>query len=380
MLYRPVQKLEHQGKDDKQPSSVMKQICAQLLTLSMSCNLFFFLALPASTNYKLNSFGFGSGGEDSISSSNYNMEGIMGEIAGKLTSTTYNLGAGLQMAQNANVPSAPTFVNSGSWYNKLKITINKWSGDPTDATYAIAISTDNWVTTNWVQNDNTIGASLGSEDFQTYTNWGGASGEFIIGLAANTTYKVKVKSRQGNYTETGLGPEASAATSSVSITFDIDISSTDTETAAPYAVAFGDLAVGSVTTATNKVWIDLDTNAEYGGYVYISGQNNGLKSSVLNYTISSGSVDLSGQSEGFGAQNSSDTESSGGPLAAQSPYTGASENVGVVDTTIRELYSSSGAQISGGRGSFTLKAKASNTTPAADDYADTLTMIASGTF
>jgi hypothetical protein len=63
-----------------------------------------------------------------------------------------------------------------------------------------------------------------------------------------------------------------------------------------------------------------------------------------------------------------------------SPYNGASENVGVIDTTIRELYSTSGSQISAGRGSFKLKAKASNTTPSADDYSETLTMISSGTF
>jgi len=360
--------------------SVLKKIVSILSCASLSCNMFIFFAFPASTTYKLNSFGFGAGGQDDMDSTTYQMEGIMGEMAGKLSSTTYNLGAGLQMAQNANVPAAATFVNSSNWYNKLKITINKWSGDPTDATYAIAITDDNWVTTKWVQNDNTVGATLGIEDFQTYTNWGGASGEFIIGLTADTTYKVKVKSRQGLYTESALGPEASAATVSVSLTFDLDVSSTDSETAAPYTVAFGDLSVGSVTTATNKVWVDFDTNAEYGGYVYISGQNSGLKSSVLNYTISSSSVDLAGQSEGFGAQNNSDTESSGGPLAPQSPYNGASENVGVIDTTIRELYSSSGSQIGAGRGSFTLKAKAANTTPSADDYTETLTIISSASF
>ena len=261
-------------------------------------------------------------------------------------------------------------------------TINKDVADPTDATYAIAISTDDFVTTNWVQNDNTIGSTLGIEDFQTYTNWGGASGEFITGLAANTTYKVKVKSRQGNYTESGLGPLASAATVSVSISFDIDVSSSDTETAAPYVVAFGDLAIGSVSTATDKVWVDFNTNAEYGGYVYISGQNGGLKSTVLNYTISSASNDLadSGVTEGFGAQNSSVTQSSGGPLAAVAPYNGAGQNVGVLDTTTRELYSTSGSQITAGRGSFYLKAKASNVTKSADDYNDTLTIVTAGTF
>ncbi|OGK22471.1 hypothetical protein A3C24_00020 [Candidatus Roizmanbacteria bacterium RIFCSPHIGHO2_02_FULL_37_24] len=355
--------------------NIFKKLTSVILTLQFGV----FLTLPTSTNYILRSFEFGGGG-DSSSSTNYSIESILGEDAAQGSSTNYSLNSGLAFVQQSHVPPAPTFVNSASWYNKLKITINQDDTAPTDTTYAIAISDDNWVTTEWVQSDNTVGATLGIEDFQTYTNWGGASGEFVTGLTANTTYKVKVKSRQGNYTESPLGPEASAATVSVSLTFDIDVSSSDTETASPYSVAFGDLTVGSISTATNKVWIDIDTNAEAGGYIYISDVNTGLKSSVHNYTISSLTADLTGQNEGFGIQSSTVAQSSGGPLAAVSPYDGASENVGIVDTTVRELYSTSSSPITAGRGSFTLKTKASNTTPAADDYADTLTVIASGTF
>lgn len=341
--------------------------------------VFFFLAYPASLNYKLKSYEFGAGG-DTSTSGNYSIEGQTGGMSGSLNSGVYGVDAGLIFEQQAHVPPAPTFVNSSNWYNKLKITINKDSADPTDATYAIAISDDNWVTTKWVQNDNTVGTNLGIEDFQTYTNWGGASGEFVIGLAPDTTYKVKVKSRQGLYTESPLGPEASAATTNVAISFDIDVAPTDQESAAPYSVSFGDLTAGSVSTATDKVWIDLTTNAEAGGYIYVSGNNAGLKSSVLNYTITSATADLTGQSEGFGIQSSSESQSSGGPFVDVSPYNGTSENVGIVNTTIRELYSTSGNPIVSGRASFLLKSKSSATTPAADDYADILTLITASTF
>ncbi|KXK10227.1 MAG: hypothetical protein UZ22_OP11002000872 [Microgenomates bacterium OLB23] len=352
----------------------------KIVSLLSSFPMFIVLAFPASTNYRLDAFEFGGGGGTG-SSTGYSFEGIAGETGGNAgNSTTYGANTGLMLVQQANVPPAPTFVNSSSWYNKLKITINKDSGDPTDATYAIAISDDNWVTTEWVQNDNTVGATLGSEDFQTYANWGGASGEFIIGLTPNTTYKVKVTASQGKYTQSPLGPEASAATSQVSISFDLDVSSIDEETAAPYSVSFGDLSAGSVTTATNKVWIDLTTNAESGGYIYISGVNSGLKSTVLNYTISAVSADLSVSSEGFGIQSSSSTESAGGPLIELTPYDGTSQNVGIVNTTIRELYSTSGNPITSGRGSFVLKTKISSSTPAADDYAETFTIITSATF
>ena len=73
-------------------------------------------------------------------------------------------------------------------------------------------------------------------------------------------------------------------------------------------------------------------------------------------------------------------KASGGPLSAASPYNTASDNVGVVDTTIRALYSSSNLPVTGGRASILIKAKPSNLTPASNDYTDTLTLIASGSF
>lgn len=340
--------------------------------------LFIFLVLPASTNYKLKSYEFGGGG-GAAQSANYSIEGQIGQTAGSQTSGSYRVGEGLIFVQNANVPAAPTFVNSSNWYNKLKFTITT-SNNPTDAKYAIAISTDNFTTTNYIQSDNTIGATLGAEDFQTYTTWGGASGAYVTGLAPSTTYYIKVKATQGKYTESAWGPVASAATVGSRLSFDIDVAATDTETAAPYAVSMGILAAGSVNTATNKVWLDLDTNGESGGYIYVYDQYNGLRSAVTNYTITSASSDLTSVSEGFGIQSASVAQTTGGPLAAQSPYNGAGNNVGIVDTTIRTIYTSSNLPITAGRASFYIKAKPKVVTPASSDYTDTLTLIATASF
>lgn len=342
-------------------------------------SFFIFFSFPASTNYTLEGYEFG-GGDFDLGSSNYFMQGVLGETTElDQQSSSYKIGSGLIYVEEANTPAAPTLQNTDSWYNKLEIILNT-SNNPTDATYAIAITDDDWATTEWVQNDNTVGATLGSEDFQTYANWGGASGEYIIGLQPDTTYKVKVKASQGQYTEGPLGPEASAATSNVSISFDIDVSSSDEETGPPYAVAMGELSFSSVSTATDKVWIDLSTNAELGAYVYIYDANAGLKSTATNYTIDAVSADLTGQTEGFGVRSDSVGQTSGGPLAAQSPYSGAGDTVGIVDTTVREVYSSTSNPITDGRGSLLIKAKASNLTPGATDYTDIITMIASGTF
>lgn len=335
---------------------------------------FMLLALPSSTNYKLDAYGFGAGGGANVSSTNYSLEGILGETSGNQSSTSYRSQSGLLFMQEANVPGAPTFSNPSSYYNKLLIILNT-SNNPSDATFAIAISDDNWVTTEWVQNDDTVGPTLGIEDYQTYANWGSGSGTLIIGLTPSTTYKVRVKARQGDYTETGLGPEASAATSAPSLTFDIDVGPTDVESSAPYIVPMGDLTIGSVNTANDKIWIDFETNADDGGMVYVYGLNGGLRSTETNYTITSSTANLSSASEGFGIRENTATN-----LTFVSPYNVASDNVGVVDTTIRELLSSSNAPVVSGRASVLIKAKAKNTTPTSADYADTLTLIASGTF
>ncbi|HTE22293.1 MAG TPA: hypothetical protein VK674_04605, partial [Candidatus Limnocylindria bacterium] len=172
---------------------------------------------------------------------------------------------------------------------------------------------------------------------------------------------------------------ASAATVSPSLTFDIDVSGSDTETAPPYATNFGTLLAGTVADSPERIWIDLETNGASGGTVFIASANTGLKSLATTYTISALTGDLTSLSEGFGAQSASATQSGGGPLTAQSPYTGASNNVGITDTLLRQAYVSS-SPITAGRGSLLLKAKSKTDTPAAIDYTDTLTLIAAASF
>lgn len=349
----------------------------KLRKVSLLLTTFVFFVLPASTSYNLEGYAIGGGGEVGASTS-FSGEAILGQVAGKQTGTSFKSNTGLIFMQEANTPAAPTFQNNGDWYNKLFFIINT-SGNPSDAKYAIAITDDNWVTTQWVQTDNTISSTFGIGNFQTYAAWGGASGGYIIGLRQNVEYKIKVKARTGIYTEGPLGVEATVSTSPVSLTVDIDVSSTDTETAAPYLVDMGSLTVGSVKTATDKIWVDFATNAASGGQVFIKDQNTGLNSATTSYTIASSTTDLSLQSEGFGIRGDSVAQTSGGPISFQSPYNGASENVGIVDTTIRPILSTSNP-IVGGRASIFVKAKASATTPAANNYTDIFTVIAAGSF
>lgn len=336
---------------------------------------------PTSSNYKLMNYGFGGGGTASSSSTNYSLFGSLGQVdQGSPSSANYFIGAGLEFTLQASVSAAPTFVNQSNWYNKLKLTINRGGNDPTDYKYAIRVASGSGEF-QFVQNDNTLGSDLGLEDWQTYTTWGGASGFNIIGLYPGTTYTAQVSAKQGDFfTQFMWSPTALAATNNSTLSFDIDISLSDSETSSPYTVAIGNLSPGSVTTAPEKVWVDIATNATNGGIIYVLGTNTGLLSSTASYTISAVSNNLTSISEGYGVQNSTTAEGSGGPMQAVSPYNGVSNNVGILDTAKRTIYDSSNAAVTGGRVSFQIKAKASSTTPSANDYADTITVLVTGNF
>ncbi|MBI3577188.1 hypothetical protein HY086_04080 [Candidatus Gottesmanbacteria bacterium] len=221
---------------------------------------------PSSTNYELKDYGFGAGGSAKSDSTNYSVFGLAGEVeSGRPASTNYQAGAGLVYTMQANVPTAPTFTNPATNYDRLKMIIQT-GGNPADATYAVAISTDNFVTTSYVQSDGTVGSVLGSEDWQTYTAWGGASGSWVRTLAANTSYKIKVKAKRGNFTESSWGPTATATTATPSLTFGISSST----------VTFSNLNSGnSFTDSTKNTILTTSTNA-YNGYTVYGRETSAL--------------------------------------------------------------------------------------------------------
>lgn len=334
-------------------------------------------SLPSSTSYQLNSYGFGTGGTANSTSTNYGINGIAGDTAGSGSSTNYKVGAGETYSKQSNVPIV-TLSNASTYYNKLNLVLDK-QNNPSDALFSIAISNDNFVTTNYVKNDFTVTSTLSFSNYLTYTGWGGSTGITIRGLARTTTYYAKATAYRGKYSESGYGPVSSAATVDPSVAFEIDVSAIDTTTSPPYLVNMGNLLTGTVTDSPVRVWITIGTNGESGGKVYISGQNTGLKSLVGAYTIPSTTGDITALTEGFGAQSASATQVSGGPLTATSPYNGTGGNIGVTDPIIREIFSAS-TPLTAGRGSFILKAKSKNLTPSATDYTETLTCIESISF
>jgi hypothetical protein len=258
---------------------------------------------PASTNYELEQYDFGSGGTDNSSSSNFNLFGQSGGIEYvNQSSTNYQVKGGLTQTLQANVPPAPSFTNPVTNYDRLKFIIDN-GNNPTDALFAIAISDDDFITTRYIQDDNTVGPTLGSEDWQTYSNWGGSSGEYVRTLSANTTYKIKVKSKWGNFTESGFGPVASATTSVPSLTFGISSAS----------ITFNNLNSSNAYTDISKTTtLTTSTNA-YRGYAIYGRETNPLtfgSNTIADYT-SSNSNPSTWNGTGFG-YTTNDSDLAGG--------------------------------------------------------------------
>lgn len=331
-------------------------------------------AAPNSTNYTLKSYDIGSGGTGSSSSTNYKLNGISGEQSGTTqSSTNYGTVSGVNITQNANVPLAPTLTNPSNYYDRLKLVIDTGS-NASDTKYLIGIqnSGDAYSTTSYVQSDNTVGASQALTNYQTYAAWGGASGFLILGLNPNTSYKVEVKALQGNYSGSKFSPFSSiVATQQTTLTVSLSTSLTGTP---PFISTFASLTPGTVATASGNPIVGFSTNAYNGGYAYIVSTNGGLTSASQSTTITSASADLSAVNSGYGAQVTSVTQSSGGPLTSLSPFNVATNNVGALTTNLQPIFSTT-TPIGSASGTFKLMAKAFINTPPATDYTDTLTVV-----
>ena len=271
---------------------------------------------PANSSYELIEYGFGNGGTKNSTNATYGMNAIVGEQQDGLASNgTYGIGDGLIFTHMADVPPAPAFTNPSSNYDRLKFVLAQ-GGNPSDAEYAIAISTDNFTTTNYIQSDNTVGSTLGAEDWQTYTTWGGASGAYVTGLTNNTTYKIKVKARQGDFTQTGYGPIATQTTSDPTLTFSVSANT----------VTFDNLNSGNSYTDSAKTTVLTTSTNAYNGYIVYAHETGVLTSSsstIANYASpNSAPTTWSGTGFGYTTDDSSLTGgtanrfTSGGPKYA----------------------------------------------------------------
>jgi len=324
-----------------------------------------FATFAHSNTYQLQSYSVGPGGTNSATSTTYHAQGTVGEqVNGSTSSTTYTAKNGSIQAEQINVPLAPTLGNgSNTYYDRLSLIINN-SGEPSDATYAVAVSTtSNFAVTNYVQASGYLGSS---PVYQSYSAWGSGTGSTIVGLTPNTTYYVKVAAMEGMFTNTEYGAYTSAATVNVVITFSV----------APSSYSLGTFVPNTVITSSNLTFTFV-TNAYSGGNVYVSGQNGGFKSTA--HTIPAISANLASQSEGFGVQGTNPGETSGGPLTVVSPYNGTGNTVGTESSNPANIFTTA-APIVGGTANANVQVKAAYTDPTSGSYQEVLTFVASASF
>ncbi len=230
-----------------------------------------------STNYQVEDGTFDGGGEPS-SSTNYSSRDSIGDLSDDgSSSTNYKTFAGFVLPAYPGIPAAPTLTNTGgTLYNSLDFIVATGNGQQIDTNYAIAISSDNFVTTNYIQTDDTVGATPA---WQTYANWNSGSGERVTGLSPSTTYKIKTKARYGADSESGWSQEASASTTAPDLTITFaGVSSgttiageTTTTTSTTNAIAFGALSINSPKTAAHQVTVSTNAVAGYTSTVLQDG-------------------------------------------------------------------------------------------------------------
>jgi hypothetical protein len=239
------------------------------LALLMALSPFFAFAETLNgSNYSLENPTFDGGG-NSAGSTNYSSLDSQGDESGAaVNSTNFKVNAGVIYAIAPSIPATPTLTNTGSaLYGSLDFIIAT-GGNQTDTNYAIAISSDNFSTTNYIQTDDTVGSAAA---WQTFSGWGSGTGERVTGLLANTAYKIKVKARYGEDSESGFSQTATATTSSASLTISFAgvvsgssvAGETTTVTSGTNAIPYGSLIISTPAVAAHRITVSTNASSGY---------------------------------------------------------------------------------------------------------------------
>jgi hypothetical protein len=148
--------------------------------------------------------------------------------------------------------------------------------------------------------------------------------------------------------------------------------------------ALGTLSTGAVTTSPTPRTATVNTNAKNGWLVWAKDASTGLNSATGAYTVGSTTPGtnstLVAGTEGYNLGGTSTQTSGTGTITIAAPFVGAGAGQGGgLDTTLRTVATSTGTA---NNAVLTLKNNAaiSGITPAAADYADTITVVAAGLF
>ncbi len=178
------------------------------------------------------------------------------------------------------------------------------------------------------------------------------------------------------YTTAAVSSDQINVTASVPATFSFALSSSSD--------ALGALSTASVSTSGTPVTATVNTNAKNGWSVWAKDASTGLASANASKTIASttpgSNSTLSAGTEGYNTGVTTSQVGGAGTITVQTPFVGGSLGKGGgLDTSLRSLAVSTGTADTA---VLTLKNNVAinATTPAATDYADTITVVGAGLF
>ncbi|HSX29498.1 MAG TPA: hypothetical protein VLE73_02965 [Candidatus Saccharimonadales bacterium] len=178
------------------------------------------------------------------------------------------------------------------------------------------------------------------------------------------------------YSTVSISDDQIAVTASVAQSFSFALSGNSD--------ALGALSVGSVTSSPTPRTITINSNAAGGWMAWAKDANTGLTSPSTVKTIASTTPGtnstLSSGTEGYNMGVTSSQTGGTGTITLDAAFDGTTSNHGGgLDTTLRTIASSNGTA---NNAVLTLKNNAAiaGTTPAAADYADTITVVGAAMF
>lgn len=363
-----------------------------------------------SGTYRIIDFTVGTVGNSATGSAGRNLWLSIAEpfADDRFIGTNYRIGINVANTWKAAVPkiscfetvtdgstscSSPSITNGmvqicggGGCYNRARFEIDP-AGNATDTLYSIQITTDpSWNTFNFIDASTFLVEPLANHDINDYLTkdgWENIPSTFnIYGLEPETQYYLRATALHGDFTETEPGPAATATTAlpQVSITLDVaDSGGGGSQAPGPFLVDLGVLTLGTVTTADNLIWIEINTNLASGAKAYVRSQYNGLFTAAGSYTLPTSNADLAA-SPGFGLQNFSFSQQYLGALAVFGDFTGGGEQVGGVPNQLysKQILNTSLLPIYNGVANFLVKARPAEDSPSTIDYTETIIVTAGG--
>lgn len=163
-------------------------------------------------------------------------------------------------------------------------------------------------------------------------------------------------------------------TATIESWLDFSVSPTSTAIAPALVGVDGSVAIGS----TGDIDLQVGTNNPLGWNVTIRGTNAGLYSTTSDHTITtvSSTSTLVAGTDGYGANATSTL--GGATIDGLYNYYGSNTVGEIATTSASTLVDKSSANGMGSVANMQVRAAATSTTPAANDYSDTITLTASG--